>query len=300
MEIVDDVKPLSEKLRPRQLKAEEKVVLRLCSVGKKEFGREDPTAPEVYQLSGKEIITDPYHIPEGSKEFIPTKKTIGTYVTENKVKAGQLVAQYKNIQFIRGYATITSQEEYNFVMRSKKNRSNKLKYACGGRGVTDIFLVVEDSKEVQDQLHLEDLRFQAELLVRQAKVMALKSIAHKMNESPDARMHVPSYRAGVIEDNIQGMKLELIQRAKVFPKQVIVASGDDVSILTVEIHESMNFGVLMYEKGSYALVGKSLDVIHTPDKDENPIESLIKYLMSDGGKSTYMEMTKLLKKALKG
>lgn len=300
MEIVDDVKQLSAKLKPRQLKPDEKVVLRLCSVGKKEFGREDPTAPEVYQMPGKEIITDPYHIPDGEKDFVPIKKTIGTYVTENKVKAGQLVAHYKPIQFIRGYATITSQEEYNFVMRSKKNKSNKLKYACGGRGVADVFMVVEDVKEVQDQLHLEDLRWQAEKIVRESKVMALKALAHKMNQSPDNRMHVPSYQAGVVEDNIQGMKLELIQRAKMYPKQVILASGDDASILTVEIHEAMNFGVLMYEKGAYALVGKDLNVIHEPDKDENPIESLIKYLMSEEGKKNYMEMTNLLKKAMKG
>lgn len=300
MEIVDDVKPLSEKLRPRQLKPDEKVVLRLCSVGKKEFGREDPTAPEVYQLSGKEIITDPYHIPNGGKDFVPTTKTIGTWITENKVKAGQLVAQYKNIQFIRGYATITSQEEYNFVMRSKKNKSNKLKYACGGRRTADIFMVVEDAKEVQDQLHLEDLRWQAETIIRQSKMMPLKSIAHKMNESPDTRMHVPSYRAGVVEDNIQGMKLELIQRAKMYPKQVIIASGDDKAILTVEIHEAMNFGVLLSEKGAYSLIGKDFKVIHTPEKDENPIESLITYLMSAEGKSSYVEMTTLLKKAMKG
>lgn len=301
MELLDEVKPLSEELKPKQLGQDERVVFKLCSIGKKEVGREEPTAPEVYQLSPKESVIDPF-VKEG-KDYKPTKKTIGTYVVEQKVISGQFRNIYFRPQFIKAYLTVGADQQplYEFLMRSKKNKSNKFKAAMGGKKTPNIFELVEDSKEIQNQLHIEDLRFQAETIVRSAKWMALKTIAHTLNQSPDARLHVSSYSAGVKEDDLQGMKLELIHRAKLYPKQVIVASQDAKATATVEIFEAMNFGVLLFEKGSYALLAekKGLVVIHTPEKDEDPIESLTAYLMSEKGQVHYMEMATLLKKALK-
>lgn len=305
MEVIDDVKPMSAGLRPKQLGNDEVVVFKLCSIGKKEFGREEPTAPEVYQLAGKESIMDPFEKRDPKdKDFTPTKKTIGTYVIENKVINGVMKAYYKQPQFIKGYCTIHQDEQpmYEFLMRSKKNKSNKFKTAEGGKKVKDIFMLVEDAKEIIDQLQVEDLRWEAESIVRKGDWIRLKSMSNKLNQSPDKRLHITAYQAGVKEDDLQGMKLELIHKAKVYPKQVIAASDDPEANLLVQIHEAMNFSVLIFENGSYAVLTpkEGLKAIHTPDKDEAPIESLTKYLMSPEGKNDYVLLGSLLTKALKG
>jgi hypothetical protein len=292
MEIIDDVQPLSEKLKPRPLGPEEKAVFKLLVVGKREIGRDEPAAPELVQLSPKERVTDPFD------ERGPIQKTIGTYITDHKQVQNQLKPVYKAPQFIRGYCTVTADENalYERLMRSKNNISNKFRKAMGkGR---DLFMLVEDTKEIADQLQLEDLRWMAETEVRTVEWAALKGIAATLNQSPDSRLHVKSYIPGVKED-LPGIKLELIQLAKLYPKQVIAASQNLDAKLKVQIFEAMNFGVLIYQDKSYFLIGpKDLVSVHTPDVDKNPVDSLIKHLTSAEGKKSYVLFAQLLNKAL--
>lgn len=302
--VVDDVQPMSDMLRPKPLGKDAVAVFKLCSVGKREYGREEPSAPEVYQLAEKERIIDPFVKTPGNKDYTPQSKTIGTYVLENKMVGNVMKAIYKKPVFIRGYCVVGADEQdlFAFLMRSKKNRSNKFRGAIGGKKTTEVFMLVEDLREVGEQLHLEDLRFQAETIVRTADWTKLKAICNKLNQSPDKRFNVSTYQAGVKEDDLKGMKLELINKAKLYPKQVIYASDDPLAVLTVQIHEAMQFSVLQFEGGEYSILTEKNGVkgIFTPDKDDNPIEALTKYLMSDEGNGTYKELMGQLRKALKG
>lgn len=297
--IVDDVQELSAGLKPKPLGPDEKAVFRLCSVGKKEYGREEPTAPEVYQLTAKERIIDPFE-KDAKGKAVRVNKTIGTYVVENKQVGNRLQAIYKAPQFIKGYCVVGSDEPgmYDRLMRSRMNVSNKFRKSMGK--CKDVFMLVEDNKEISDQLMLEDLRLDAQIMVKQGSWMKLKEIAEKMNTSPDQKHHVKSYKPGM-NDNITGLKLELIQLAKTYPKAVITCSDDEKAKLTVQVLEGLNFGVLIYQKDAYWLMdsgAEGIRKIHQPGVDEDKKESLIQYLMSDKAEATYVEFSNLLEKAL--
>lgn len=294
MEILDDVKPLSEKLTPKPLKGDEKAVFRLLSIGKKEGGRDEPTAPEIVQLSAVEMVMDPYDPQHANKP-----KKMGTFVVEHKQVQNQLKPVYKAPQFIRGYCTVRADENplYVRLLRSKNCVSNKFRKQMG-RG-KDLFELVEDRKEINDQIHLADLRWHAESIVRKADWTALKATSTKLNESPDERLHVKTFVAGVREDDLQGMKLELISKAQLYPKQVIAASGDKEAYLKVQVFEGMSFGVIIFQDGAYHMLGKNDMVeIHAPDKDKEPIDSLVGYLMSAEGKKHYAQFAQELAKIM--
>lgn len=294
MEILDDVKQLSDKLMPRPLKGDEKAVFRLVSVGKKEIGRDEPSAPEVIQLSAVEMVMDPYDLEHKNKP-----KKIGTYIVEHKQVQNQLKPVYKSPQFIKGYCTVRADENPMYVrlLRSKNCISNKFRKQMG-RG-KDLFELVEDRKEINDQIHLADLRWHAESIVRKGDWTTLKATSAKLNESPDNRLHVRTFIAGVKEDDLQGMKLELITKAQLYPKQVIAASGDKEAYLKVQVFEGMNFGVIIFQDGSYHMLGKDDMVnIHTPDKDKDPIDSFVAHLMSAEGKKHYAQFALELSKVM--
>ena len=293
MEVLDEVKRLSKKLQVKPLEGDEKAVFRLLSVGTKEAARENPSAAEVYQMSAKERIMDPFDEVDGRKS-----KVIATSVIETKFMNGRTVNIYEPPQFIRGYCVVRSDrpEMYERLMRSKHNVSNKYRKAMG-RG-KDLFMLVEDKKEITDQLFLEDLRWMAETIVRNGDHLLMKSMSATLNQSPDSKLHISSYVPGVRED-LQGMKLELINKAKAYPKHVITAGNDEKAKLKVQIFESMNFGVLIYENKSYHLIAdRDLMKIHTPEPDKNPVDSLMEYLTSADGEKDYVRLSKLLKQAL--
>ncbi len=308
--IIDDVETLSEALLPPALGPDERVVFKLCNVGKKEHGREEPSCPEVWQLTAKERVIDPFHKKDKTSKAIPTPKTISTYVTENKFIGGRMQAVYAAPRFIKGYIAIGADEQgmYTRLMRSRHNKSNKFRKQMAGGGLKckDIFELVHDVKEITEQLYLDDLRYQAETIVRNADQTALFAIAENLNKSLDARTTSKHYRSGD-GTNIQRMiaiKHELIQIAKLYPKQLVAASDDDKAKLQVHIYDSLNFGVLIWngENRAYWLTGTgtadNIDKIHTPSPDKDKNESLMEYLMSDAGEKHYTLMVNLLMKAL--
>lgn len=293
MDIVDEVKPLSEKLRVPPLKDGEKVVFKLCSVGKREHGREEPAAPELYQLSAKEIVTDPFD-KAGSQ-----KKVIGTYITDYKQVQNQLKPVYAAPVFKKGYLTVGSDDPatYERLLRSKHCVSNKFRKVMG-KG-KDLFMLVEDAKEINDQLLMSDIRFQAEKMVRESSWATLKAICAALNQSPDQRLHVRSYIPGVRENDLQGMKMELITKVQLYPKQVIAASDNDMAKLQVQVYESLTFGILIFEKKSYYLLAKNdMELIHTPAEDKDPMASLIDFLSSEAGAKSYVKIATALKEVL--
>jgi len=228
---------------------------------------------------------------------------MATYVTENKIVAGRLQAIYKAPQFIKGYCVVKGADEpglYERMMRSKMCVSNKYRRPMGATGKTkDLYVLVEDKKEINDQLMLTDLRLDAQIMIKQGDWIKLKAIAEKLNTSPDVRHHIKSYRPGDTKD-LQGMKLELMNVAQMYPKAVIVCSDDAKAILTVQVMEALNFGVLIFDKDAYWIMDtvKGLKKVYQPAPDEDHKESLIAYLMSEKGEKDYVLLGIELEKAL--
>ena len=290
--IVDDVQTLSKELtRGLELKEDESAVFRLCSVGKREPGREEPSAPEIYQLTAKESVNDPF---DGGK-----KKTIASSLKENKLVGNRMVAIYNPPVFVKGYCTVTQDNEmYVRLMRSKHNISNKFAKKMGkGR---PLFELVEDTKEINDQLQLADLRFESEAIVRKAEFEELKAICVKLKESPDARLHVKAYVPGQRE-NYSAIKMELINISKLYPKQLSAASDNDEAKIQVQIFDAMNLQVLVFVEGAYKMFdnkNKFVEV-HTPEVGADKMASLIEYLKGDSGQTHYGMIIKELQKTLK-
>lgn len=293
MEVQDEVRRLSKKLQVKPLQGDEKAVFKLLSVGTKEGSRENPSAAEIYQMSAREIVMDPFD-EDGAK-----RKVIATSVIGTKFQNGRTVNVYEDPKFIRGYCVVHSDnpEMFERLMRSKHCVSNKFRKAMG-KG-KDLFMLVEESKEVVNQLHLADLRWMAETIVRQGDHLLMESIASALNQSPDSKLHINSYNPAINKRDLQGMKLELINKATTYPKHVISASNDEKAKLKVQIFEAMNFGVLIFENKAYHLISdKDLIEVHKPDADKNPVDSLMEYFMSDEGTKNYVRFSQLLKKAL--
>lgn len=300
-QILDEVEQLSETLRVEPLKPGEKAVFKLCIVGKKEGAREEPSCPDLYQLSAKEQIMDRFIPIAGKKDkFTAKRKTIATHIKEYKETKNGMKAIYEAPQFVRGYCTVTAENNsiYERLMRSKNCVSNKFRKSMGAG--KDLFILVEDTKELQDQLHISYIQFQAETIVRGGTWTELKAIATTLNQSPDQRLHVTAYQPGISE-NLPAIKMTLINLSKLYPKQVISASSNERSKLNVQVFEGMQFGVLIYEKNAYHILGEGSFVeIHKPDADKEPIESLIEYLMSGTEEATahYVSFVSQLKSVL--
>ncbi len=296
-EIKDIVRPLSEKLLPPPLKPGTKVAFRLLSIGKKEPGRDEPAAPEVYQLSGRETITDPFE-----EDVTKKRKVIGTMIQEYKPQNGVMLPVYKNPQFIRGWCVLTSDDydQYAMMVRSLKCRNNKYRGLMGGARIKPIFELVEDSsKEVTEQMYLSDMRWHAEGIVRKSSVLELKAIATKLRASPDTRLHTKTFIPGQAENDFQGLKMELIHIATLYPKQLIAASEDKEAQVMVQIVESMRWGILVFDEGAYQLRNNKgqLDEIFKPSVDQDPVKALTAFFMGEG-KQKYVNLANELKKEL--
>ena len=294
-QIFDDVKPLSKKLQVSPLKDDEVAVFRLTKAFLKDASREEPSCPEVVQLSGVEQINDP------GEEGVARSKKIATVVKEYKAlgKNGQVKPVYESLQFIKGEMRVTSSEQakYAFAMRSKKNTSNRWRkiMGAGPKDELNTFYLL-GTKETVSVMKLADMQYYAEKLIREGTLSTLKEIAVTLNANPDQRFKVRSYINGATPDSDK-LKWDLIQLAKSFPRQVVAACPNDEAKLKVQIYDALVYGVLTYEKESYFLLGDNdMIEIHTPESDMDKVDSLIKFFMSE--KAKYALFAKALKKAL--
>jgi hypothetical protein len=299
MQILDDVKSLSQKLQVAPLKEGEVATFRLYRAGKKREDRDDPTCPEVAQYSGVESITDPFEKTNDTKA-----KKMGSRIIKYQPmgKNGQVRPVYEPVQFIKGELKIGYDNPglYQFVMRSLRNGSNRFRKQMGAKGEPLWYLVGAD--QTQNQLAIEDLKFYAETAIRKCDQAGLKAIALKLNSSPDPRLHIASYKPMVKED-IQAIKLDLFRKAKEYPKQVIYASDDPSARKRVEVYDAITMAVLyMNDKGGYNLVSfedNRDDEIFSPDPGKDSLNSLIEFFDSEKGLPAYAKFAVVLKKALK-
>lgn len=296
-QIYDDVKPLSKKLQVAPLKDGEVAVFRLTKAFLKEPSREEPSCPEVVQLSGVEQINDP------GEEGVNRSKKIATTVKEYKAlgKNGQVKPIYEPLVFIKGEMRISAAEQakYAFAMRSKKNTGNRYRKLMGASAKDEVnTFYLLGSKENVSVIKLADMQYYAEKLIREATLSTLKEIAVTLNANPDQRFKVRSYIEGTTPDS-ERLKWDLIQLAKAFPRQVVGACPNDEAKLKVQIYDALVYGVLTFEKESYFLLGDNdMIELHTPESDMDKVDSLIKFFMSDKEKTKYALFAKALKKAL--
>ena len=298
MEVLNDVKPLSKKLKETipPLKDGEVAIFRLSNAFVKEDTRESPSVREVAQFSGIEQVNDPFDDDAPTKKictFIKDYKQIGT--------SGQVKPIYEPIIFVRGEKRVGSDEKalYEFMMRSKRSGANKFRNLMGAKKGSKPEWILLGTKELTNAVQLDELRFEAEKMIRGSNFEVLKGIATMLNASADVRLHVKSYNAGVSVDP-QGMKTEIIQLAKLYPKQVISASPDERAKYKVQVYDAMIFGILFFEKKAYHLIDqKDIKELFTPESDIDSIESLIDYFMSEKGKKDYVKFAQALKTALK-
>lgn len=294
-QIFDDVKPLSKKLQVAPLKDGEVAVFRLTKAFLKDPSREEPTCPEVVQLSGVEQINDP------GEEGTNRSKKIATTIKEYKAigKSGQVKPVYEPLIFIKGELRISAAEQakYAFAMRSKKNTSNRFRKLMGASAKDELnTFYLLGSKETVSVMKLADMQYYAEKLIREGTLAELKEIAVTLNANPDQRFKVRSYIDGATVDS-ERLKWDLIQLAKAFPRQVVAACPNDEAKLKVQIYDALVYGVLTFEKESYFLLGDNdMIEIHTPESDIDKVDSLIKFFMSD--KAKYTLFARALKKAL--
>lgn len=294
-QIFDDVKPLSKKLQVAPLKDGEVAVFRLTKAFLKEPSREEPSCPEVVQLSGVEQINDP------GEEGVARSKKIATTVKEYKAigKNGQVKPIYEPLVFIKGEMRVSAAEQakYAFAMRSKKNTGNRYRKLMGASAKDEVnTFYLLGSKETVSVIKLADMQYYAEKMIREATLSTLKEIAITLNANPDQRFKVRSYIDGAQVDS-EKLKWDLIQLAKAYPRQVVGACPNDEAKLKVQIYDALVYGVLTFEKDSYFLLGDNdMIEIHTPESDMDKVDSLIKFFMSD--KAKYALFAKALKKAL--
>lgn len=294
-QIFDDVKPLSKKLQVAPLKDGEVAVFRLTKAFLKDPSREEPTCPEVVQLSGVEQVNDP------GEEGVNRSKKIATTIKEYKSigKSGQVKPVYEPLIFIKGELRISAAEQakYAFAMRSKKNTSNRFRKLMGASAKDELnTFYLLGSKENISVMKLADMQYYAEKLIREGTLTDLKEIAVTLNANPDQRFKVRSYIEGATVDS-EKLKWDLIQLAKAFPRQVVAACPNDEAKLKVQIYDALVYGVLTFEKESYFLLGDNdMIEIHTPESDMDKVDSLIKFFMSD--KAKYTLFARALKKAL--
>lgn len=292
--VLDLVKPLSDKLvkgLPR-IKDGEVAVFRLKNAFVKDGSREEPSCPEVVQMSGKQTVRDPYET-EGSQT-----KIMGTYPYKYKSVNGVSEPVYMGLTFIKGELKLTAdrEAEYIFAMRNIHNESNKYRKQMGGKSAPKFFLV--GTKEVSTFIQMTDMRYHAEDMIRKSTFQNLREVATKLNESPDGRLHIKSFKAGFAE-NPDTMKYELITLAHLYPKQVMGAHPDEKTRVRVQIYDAQVYGILVFEKNAYQLdTNSDFKEIFKPEEDKDKVDSLIDYFMSEAGKQNYVLFATTLKKAL--
>jgi hypothetical protein len=151
----------------------------------------------------------------------------------------------------------------------------------GAKQAPRFFLV--GTKEVATFIQMTDMKYYAENMIRTSTFQGLREVAVKLNQSPDTRLHVKSFKEGFAE-NPDTMKYELIQLAHTYPKQVMTAQV---------------YGLLVFEKNAYQLDTNSEFVeLFKPEADVDKVDSLINYFMSDAGTKNYTLFATTLKKAL--
>ena len=295
---------LSDKLKVvPDLKADETATFMLINAQKKEVGRDEPSSPLYVKLAGQQNVTDPY-------DTVNTRKTIANVIGAKPAMDGGkpkhddsgkqiMIPAIEGVLFERGFLTLTADQNqtFHYMMRRTDNLSNPFRNIMGGKGKSPRFKLVEDKKELEDILHLKEIHYVAQKMVREASMETLKTIAIKMNESPDSRLHVKSVQGG----DPQSLKLEMIQKADNFPKLVIQYSNDQIARCKVQIFECMKFGIIRYDNGAFYLLGKEYKEIHKPGADEDPVESLLKFFTGNEktGREKYQDMAETLKKTLK-
>lgn len=297
---------LSEELRVKKgLTGEETAVFKLVNAFKKEHDRDGNSVPEVYAFSPRITVTDPY-FKGPDKKPRARQVTIGNVVTWETIDLpdGQSKTRpvTKPVEFVRGFFTCNAQknETFEYLMRRPDNESNPFRAVMGGKTKAVKFKLVDDKKEISNVLMMEELIYQATVLVREMRdPLKLKALAEKLNKSPDANMHIRAYNSVTGNGDVSAIKLELIQRVKLYPKAILYAGGEAKDMVKVQVFEGINFGIIIFEAGSYFLLGKELEELFKPEPDKDKVESLIEYFMSEEGKEAYAKFATVLKTALK-
>lgn len=283
----------------------EKAVFKMLNIDKDEAGREDKTRPEVYALSNRKTVIDPF---TGENKKTPRQIIIGNVIGQEQMTDPYGKTFFKpkteSVKFLHGYLTLGSEQNntFQYVMRYPTNESNPFakKMAMNARERTPIFRLVNDKNEIKNALLIEDLKYQAQKLIRETiNASDLKVLAAKMNLHPDNRLHIRSYNPPAIED-IQGIKLELLRLVPLFARQIIAASGDTNSKLKVQILEGLSAGVLTFDEGAFRLLGAEDMKMFTPAPDVDKTDDLIKWFTTDKeGQEMYSKFTAEVRKALK-
>lgn len=291
---------LSKEMRVPPLKEGEKAVFRLKNAFTLEKGRDEPTCPEVVQLSDKEFIWDPF-ANNGTGQMVMIGNVVGVKAVREAgggIKlsdqgAVMMIPETKKPEFIKGYCTLShmDNDQYAFMMRSKKCVDNIYRPRKSGK-IVNAFELVTNKKEVSTAMQMADLQWNAEKIVREKEWVDLKAIKAKLNQSPDSSLHVKS-----ADNDLQGMKMELIKIAKSHPKQLIWSSEDPGSKMRVLVFECQSFGVLTLDNGTWTLMEKGTKYrkIHQVEPQKDAVESLISYFESKNGYSDYMAANQELK-----
>lgn len=286
---------LSKEMRIKPLKEGEKAVFKLLNAFTLEKGREEPTCPEVVQISDKEFVWDPFagqNVMIGNVVGVKAVREAGGAIKINEQGAAMMIPETKKPEFIKGFCTLSHMEsdQYAFMMRSKKNKDNIYRPRKNGK-IINGFELVTNKKDVHNALQIADLQWNAEKIVREKEWIDLKAIKEKLNQSPDTSLHVKT-----ADNDLQGMKMELIKIAKSHPKQLIWSSEDPTSKLRVLVFECQSFGVLTLDNGTWTLMekGATYRKIHQVKPNEDATESLISYFESEKGHSDYIATNKEL------
>lgn len=289
---------LSKRLQVPPLKPGETVTFELVNMAKKEPGREEPVTPDYVAISEKENIFDP-DANDGYGKNVMLMNVI-SYETRNREDGTSYEKpMLKKPAFIKGQMVVGHEDNntYIFMMRSKKNIDNPFR----GKGGRRVFRIADKKKEVFDALHEEDIQYSATKLIRESDWNVLRSIAMKLNQSPDRRHHV-QYNP----DDLQGLKLQLIQKTKSFPKNIILASGDNIAKARVYIGDAITFKILLWVEttrtwtlwDNNAVKDKSTDIL-TVDPNLDKIDALIDHFRTDEGRIAYGAIAKGLEKTFK-
>jgi hypothetical protein len=284
---------LSKELQVRPLKPGETAKFQLLNAFKKEKGRDEPSTPDLWSLSKKETIFDPFANGGLGKSVL--LQCITSYEPyENS--DGRVINKpvLKRPEFIKGVLELTHEENniYIYVMRSNKRLGNPFRK----KNITPRFKLLDKNAELQEQIKDSDLTYLAEKIVRESDWTTLRAIADKLNRSSDSRYHV---KAG--PDELDKLKLELIKIARFNGKQVILASNDKESKLRVNIHDAELFNVLIYTRDlqSWQLNGKTLETVLQVQPGRDAVAALMDHFRTEEGRKHYTAIVTALQRIFK-
>lgn len=289
---------LSPKMRVKPLEPGETVTFELLNRYKKEAGREEPSCPDYVALAEKETIFDPF-ANEGLGKMLVLQNI--TSLLPVDLPDGRTIDKpvLKKPVFIKGVCTIghEQQNEYIFLMRSKGNADNP--FSKKGKKK---FRIVNTKKATYEAMRDEDIRYQAEKLVREGDWTARRAIAHKLNQSNDPRYKI----TGNIDSDLEGTLLQLIKMATAYPKKVIMSSNDIEAKARVYISDAQVFGLLIWngELNSWSIYqadakkDKIIELL-TVDPGSERIGSLLAYFKTSEGQKNYVLLVTALQKVLR-